>query len=375
MGVGGGSGGGGFKLEKTWRAEGTGTTTLNAPGNVSIPFGKYEITVAGRAGSGNPPIPGNVSGSNPPYGGNLAGYVIVPGNYVGENPYTAPVTNYPVYAFANITGYRAASGGNPTGVFNPPSPGNEIINPAGPGSAYATLSYVNVANPGNPLGNWLVKRYAYVVYAGNQYNAVNNYPRSNYTEYFLNTQQNTPTELYNTSYSANPHPTQAYNPPTPGNENLNPYDAGEYAAVTSGPKYEGVFSSQPPAQFFTSYQTINTLYGGSFTVAGGYMTKYVTYALGPGSTTNYPPPTPIYNPSNEEPVFNPYVEGTSNFNPTTPGNPGTATNVLGVYFPPGAAGALAPYVNETVINRYAYPDDASYPVTVPSGGQIVITKK
>ncbi|HBT92687.1 MAG TPA: hypothetical protein DEB23_00180, partial [Chitinophagaceae bacterium] len=69
---------------------------------------------------------------------------------------------------------------------------------------------------------------------------------------------------------------------------------------------------------------------------------------------------------------------------TVPGNPGAPTTVLGVFFPGGPIGSAAPYVPETSINYWDYPDNvgsgpgispgapAGYPVTVPSGGYIVV---
>jgi hypothetical protein len=67
------------------------------------------------------------------------------------------------------------------------------------------------------------------------------------------------------------------------------------------------------------------------------------------------------------------VPGTTNptVYPFTPGIPGTPTTVLGVYFPGGVAG-VAPYVPETVVNYWDYPDNATYPVTVPTGAYIVV---
>jgi hypothetical protein len=64
----------------------------------------------------------------------------------------------------------------------------------------------------------------------------------------------------------------------------------------------------------------------------------------------------------------------------TPGNTGTPTNVLGVYFPGGpidlsgfsGSPGTAPYVSDTTVSYYDYPDNSNYPVAVPSGGQIVV---
>ena len=56
----------------------------------------------------------------------------------------------------------------------------------------------------------------------------------------------------------------------------------------------------------------------------------------------------------------------------SPGAPGTPTTVLGVYFPGGSVGLTAPYVPETVVQYWDYPDFQTHPVSVPSGGQIVV---
>lgn len=56
----------------------------------------------------------------------------------------------------------------------------------------------------------------------------------------------------------------------------------------------------------------------------------------------------------------------------SPGSPGTPTTVLGVYFPGGSVGLAAPYVPETVVQYWDYPDFQTHPVPVPSGGEIVV---
>ena len=56
----------------------------------------------------------------------------------------------------------------------------------------------------------------------------------------------------------------------------------------------------------------------------------------------------------------------------SPGVPGTPTNVLGVYFPGGPVGLPAPYVPETTVVYWDYPDFQTHPVPVPSGGEIVV---
>lgn len=55
-----------------------------------------------------------------------------------------------------------------------------------------------------------------------------------------------------------------------------------------------------------------------------------------------------------------------------PGAAGDPATVLGVYFPGGGVGAVAPYVSETVVRYWDYPDYKTHPVSVPPGGQITI---
>jgi hypothetical protein len=45
---------------------------------------------------------------------------------------------------------------------------------------------------------------------------------------------------------------------------------------------------------------------------------------------------------------------------------------LGVYFPGGDVASLAPYISETEVQYWQYPDNSNYPVAVPPGGQIVV---
>ena len=46
-----------FGLEKTWRASGTGTVTYNSPGTYNLPYGKYDISLSGRGGTGTAAVP------------------------------------------------------------------------------------------------------------------------------------------------------------------------------------------------------------------------------------------------------------------------------------------------------------------------------
>lgn len=157
-----------FGLEKTWRASGTGTTTINAPGNYTLAHGKYELTVSGRGSSGTAQSGGNFAGNNPG--------TYISGNYAGANPGFYVGGNFAGF----YSGFYAPGGSNPgsysPGGFNPPS-----YNPvwtftfANGGVYYLAARY----NPGNPIpgtytpGNPLPGSY----YPGNAYyNSGSYYP-------------------------------------------------------------------------------------------------------------------------------------------------------------------------------------------------------
>jgi hypothetical protein len=78
--------------------------------------------------------------------------------------------------------------------------------------------------------------------------------------------------------------------------------------------------------------------------------------------TNYNTVYPISNqPIANQPLTN-YV----------PGSVGTPVTALGVYFPGGDVSSVAPYIGETVVQYWQYPDSTSHPIPVPPGGQIVV---
>ena len=100
-------------LERSWRAPKT-SVTLNASGNVSVPFGRALVTIEGRGAIGNPSNPGNPGNVSGSYylAGNVSGYnsepamgeVAVPGTVSGYNP-------------ATVSGYNPPTPGNPSGRF------------------------------------------------------------------------------------------------------------------------------------------------------------------------------------------------------------------------------------------------------------------
>lgn len=446
-----GSGGGGsFKLEKTWRSTGVGTQTFNSSGNITIPFGKYEILVSGRGQSGNPNTPGNIAGYNPIVPGNIKAYnaavpstisgynPVVPGNATGlYNPgsggnisgynqeggslagYNAgnpPTSTWNVSAYYYVqTSPLPAEPGNATGAYNAPSPGTANYNAPGIGTAYAEIYYYCVPlynlPPGDPGAEIQVTLFAIVQYSGNAYNAVNNAPYT--TTYQLSAPRYTcPAPYTQTNYSpySEGRLNQGYNAPTTGTAIYNPpLPAGEYVALVGGPNYVGVYNSLPspytysvPANptgtsvitvpaftLYTYRANANVLvtYNGTETVTPGnpgtafynaiyYAENYNPYVPGNQNYNSATGGTALYNtaiPSYA--IYNAPTGQNANYNSPTPGNVGAGTNVLGINFPGGNVGASAPYVSPTRINRYAYPDGATYPVVVPSGAYVTIESK
>jgi hypothetical protein len=272
-----------FGLEKTWRASGTGAQTFNSPSNYAIPYGRYQITVAGRGGTGTAAVPGNPT-YNPYTPGNPFSNPFVPGN-PNYNPYTPgnPFSNPGTPGNPNYNPYTPASGGNPSGS-NPSTPGNYNYYPGYYQSPYYSFYFDDVIpgyyTPGNISGQ---------------------------------------------------------NPATPGNPNYNPYTPG------SG----GNFAGNNP--FTPGNSGVNPGSGGNF--AGNNPGTPGNSGVNPGSGGNF-----------------------AGNNPTTPAAPGNAATALGVTMPgSNTGGTPAPATPATLVSYYSYPDNATYPVSVPSGGYVTIT--
>lgn len=439
MGIGGGSGGGGFKLEKTWRATGVGTTTFNSPGNFAIPFGKYEVLVSGRAGTGNPNTPGTISGYNPIVpstisgsnptipsnisgyntispgnptgvfnagsGGNFAGFTQSGGNVAGYNAGTGGGFNVFEYIARYDTYREGASSNTPTGTYNPPSGGNGAsYNPFVPGTsnynsptpgqtAYVETNFV--CEPAFPTGFFTIDRFTY--------NTVF-FPTNGIEIEFIGNSSFCPAPFTNfITYSPTPGNVVSSNPPSGGTQNFNP--------VVNGTENWNVFSNGTPTTYLMEFYFSNgfsTTCPAPYTVftpggSGYYVSSYeiVNFSCTPVPAS---PGNINYNAVTNTPVFNPFVSGNQNFNSATGGNPnynaaisgtlnynavggqnanfntplggvaGASTNVLGVFLPGGNVGTVAPFVSPTLINRYIA-DDATYPVTVPTGGYVTIQSK
>jgi len=231
----------------TWFLDVAFAITFNAAGNYPIPYGRYQITVTGRGGTGTAAIPGNAN-YNP----------VVPGN----------------------------------AYYNPYTPGNSGVNPSTPGNSGT--------NPGT--------------YQPGNYNFV-----------------------YDDTYPGTYTPGNPFtNPSTPGNPFSNPGSGGNFAG--NNPPSGGNYANTNPG-------------------SGGNVSGY-----NPGSGGNYA-------------NTNPSSGGNyANTNPTTPAVPGNASTALGVTLPgSNSGGSPAPVTPATLVSYYSYPDNATYPVSVPSGGYVTIT--
>lgn len=311
-------GGGKFELEKTWRSTGVGTQTFNAPGTVTIPYGKQNMYVTGKGQDG-------VASS---------GATFSPGTGASYNP---PTANYNASTLAGYTpGTQYYSPGN----FASTTPGTGAgYNP--PGTNYTTV-------PGTSNYN-IACLLCYVSYSWIIDNGFSP-PNSSYQTYAF------PPTPYNTFYAYNGYGYYAYPMYVKGPA------CCEYYAISLNfiSNYSFVAGSNPP-----------------YVYASG--TNPGTQNYNP-ATTNYNPPTSPYNSpiANYNPsTFATNTPGTAvSYNPPTaltynPAYTGGTASALGITMPGGVAGP-ASVVSETEISYYSYPDGSSYPVTVPSGGYVQI---
>jgi hypothetical protein len=200
--------------------------------------------------------------------------------------FNAPGTYYPPYGKSNFTVTGQAGTGNPT------SPGNTIPGNTIPGNAV----------PGNPV-------------PGTPYPASG----GNVAYYTTST-----VYLYHDYWGGT----------YPGRGGFNSYsftDFRGYGGITFPP-----WAQQAPdgswGYWYMGYD-------------GPYGSQQQTSAV---NNPYYPAGT---NPSYTNPTtFNPTNTNPTTYNPTVPGNPGTAGNVLGVYFPGGGSDSAAPVVGATPVS-------------------------
>ena len=365
-------GGGKFTLEKTWRASGTGTTTFNAPGNFTLPFGKSVTTVQGRGGTGNPGTTGNISAYNPPSGGSA--------NY---NSFTSGNANYNPISPSTVI-YNPTSGGN--AYFNPAFPGSDYYNPVSGGNPY-----YNPIVPGNANYNAYQSGtdfYNPVVPGTTTYNSplvrveqwVTYEPfTENFYNVFFQNPSPCPTPFGQFDSNGAYIQTYYYCETVPGNSTTNPPTGGNYAG-TNAPS-GGNFAGNNPSSG-GNYAGVNPSSGGNYAgtnpPSGGNVAGYNPISGGNfagynpqsgGNLANYNPPS-----GGNIASYNPSSPGTALYNPSSPAVAGTPSVALGVSMAGGATGT-GTYVAPTTISTYDYPDNQTYPVTVGSGGYVQIEVK
>ena len=353
-----GIGGSKFLLEKTWKAAASSTTTFNTPGNIVVPYGRSDIVVTGRGGTGIGSAPSTIAGYNPSTPGTLTYNPVSGGNFSFSNSPTPGFTDFNPSSGGNFAGGNPPSGGNFAGS-NPPSGGNLTYNPPSGGN----FAGFNPPTPGNANFNSPSPGQTAFVQTqfvceptgiGNQrtveaqiFNTVNGFDSN-----FLGTSPNCPVPFNNTvTYSSTPgNPTGSFNPSTPGEIVFNPGTPGNiaYNPITPGET------------------TYNPITPGS-----------ITYnPISPGNPFFVPaqPGFSVFNPISGGNLAggNPAVPGNANYNAGTGPVPGTPTNILGVTMPGGNPGQVASVISPTTVNRYQFPDGTTYPVTVPTGSYVTI---
>ena len=394
-----------FGLEKTWRTTGTGTFTFNAPGNISIPYGKSDMTVGGKGGTGEEEVVGNPN-YNPPVDGNIASYnPDTGGNFANNNP---PGTN-----IANYNPVIAGTGGNP--IISPAGGGNFAGNNSGSevSTGFNSATFVAGDAPSYFAGNadTFVAGDAPSYFAGNadtfvagdaavfvagtaNFNAPMFVPAiyveasywngvfgDMYPPVVLNPGGYTPASYVPGTPDGGTNPASYFagNPDSGGPGNPASYFAGNPDSGVPG----------NPASYFAGNADYFLAGSENFTyVAGSPIYNPVNYAI-----TGYNPSNPSsggnpnYTNAPGNPNYNPVVPGSAaSFNPSTPGNiatyntaspavPGASASALGVTLAGSNEGGLvASYITPTKVSPYTIPDGATYPVVVPEGGQVIITK-
>jgi len=167
-------------------------------------------------------------------------------------------------------------------------------------------------------------------------------------------------------------------------------DPGTPASYFAGnPDYFVAGDPGTPASYFAGNPDYFVAGFENFTyVAGSPIYNPIEYGV-----TGYNPSNPSSggNPNyavvSGNPNYNPVVPGSAaSFNPATPGNiatynpaspavPGDSASALGVTLAGSNQGGLvASYITPTKVSPYTIPDGATYPVVVPEGGQVIITK-
>lgn len=296
-----------------------------------------------------------------------------------DTQYTSPysisynvVGNRPATAYSTVYGVSYSSGPPVPGNYNPPTGFNwnlaaynytRIYDPVNGGNSQSN-SYYTDSGSSDTCPSYVYDAYysteydvvTYITYSCSPYGNNQNYDPGYNTNYNVSYPENAWTTNYNVDYNT------AYNVA---------YNRGysvSYNAVY-GVAYNRAYSASYNAAYGVVYN-IGTQPEASRPINAYGVNNNTTYNLGNQPATAY---SIVYStnynlayPVGNAPVAN-YV-----INSYAPGAPGDAATVLGVYFPGGAVGSVAPYVGETVVQYWDYPDYKTHPVSVPPGGQIVV---
>jgi hypothetical protein len=141
---------------------------------------------------------------------------------------------------------------------------------------------------------------------------------------------------------------------SPGTANYNPGNAATYNTVAGT---AATYNAGTPATYNTVAGTAATYNSPTYPIANYNPPTYPTATYNPTTVATYNPPTyPVA-------TYSAWVAG-------------NASSALGVSLPGGPGGNQpVPATPNTEISYYSYPDNASYPVTVATGGQVIIITK
>lgn len=270
-------------FEKTW-LPGTSRVnqTFNAPGNITVPYGRFQAQVTGKGAPGNSPqITAWVTNYNVAYP--------IANRPIANQPAATWNTNYNV-AYPASYPFAASHG-----AYQPPT-------------AWATGFHSGTSYWSRPA---------------NGQSETHNQGPYNF---------NATSCDWSPNYNSGPSYLESHNV-SHQTWNISQciiYPGHPYTVVNYNVAYNVVYpvANQPAATYNTNY---NTNYNTIYPIANQPATAYVL------------------------------------------GNIGAASSALGVTAPGGPVSNAATPISPTAVSYYSYPDNATYPVTVPSGGQINIT--
>jgi hypothetical protein len=370
-------------IKKTWIVGSARvTSTFNAPGNLSIPYGQFVGSVRGRAGSGNVPL---ATAYNITYTTNYNVAYPIANRPEASRPATAWTTNF-------NTNYNVAYP-----IANRP----EASRPATAWTTNYNVVYpiANRPETGRPVNAWTTNynvNYPIANQPQTGSNPPNRFDANRFASFF---------QRYNFdsgNYSTNTFFPNLFTCPTPffrASTNLIPgaytEDLAQYSCTgfggnpnwTTNYNVDVQVANQPATAFSITYTTnYNVAYpianqpATAFTIL--YNTNYnIAYPIANQPVANQPATafTILYNTNYNiaYPIANQPETGRP-INAYVPGNPGTSVNLLGVNFPGGPVDlsqfggnpGTATTVNKTIVQYDNWPTN-NLTVPVPPGGQII----